>query len=256
MYGAMEFLRDGKCRMHQRVGGRKTARHRLSWKYARIQSIVTFGRSNESARADSSNCNGDVPEIVYVTDAGKVETSCWKNVLRKFFVDGQRIKITRVVDYYHAAERLTTIADALKFRTDTEKRSKWLKHVRALLLEPNGHGRVLRSIATMRELYGYNSSLSAKAASAEKYLRRYRQFMNYSELKANQFPIGSGVVESACKQIVSERMKLSGMRWKRKGGQQTMTLRCLLLSGVWDQVYKKWLASKPTVNDLMNLCPQ
>ncbi|TWT56077.1 hypothetical protein CA85_45500 [Allorhodopirellula solitaria] len=60
-------------------------------------------------------------------------------------------------------------------------------------------------------------------------------------------------MESACKQIVSERMKLSGMRWKKEGGQQTMTLRCLLLSGVWDAVYENWLQSKPTVGDLINL---
>ena len=47
-------------------------------------------------------CGNDLPEFVYVTDAGKIETACWKNVLRKFFVDGRRINITRVVDYYHA----------------------------------------------------------------------------------------------------------------------------------------------------------
>lgn len=207
-------------------------------------------------KATIHRCGTEVPDIVYVTDAGKIETSYWRNVLRKFFVAGRRIKVTRVVDYYHAAERLTTIADALKFGKDRQKRSDWLEHVRGLLLEPGGHGRVLRSIAKMRVLYGYKSSLAETAEAAEKYLRRYRRYMNYADLKVNHFPIGSGVVESACKQIVSERMKLSGMRWKREGGQQTMTLRCLLLSGIWDVVYKTWLASKPTVSDLINLEPQ
>lgn len=70
-------------------------------------------------------------------------------------------------------------------------------------------------------------------------------------LREQGYPIGSGVVESACKQIVSERIKLSGMRWHKTGGQHTMTLRCLLLSGIWDTVYKHWLASKPTVRDLL-----
>jgi len=77
--------------------------------------------------------------------------------------------------------------------------------------------------------------------------------MNYAVIKSRGYPIGSGVVESACKQIVSERMKLSGMRWKKEGGQHTMTLRCLLLSGIWDTIYKKWLTAKPTVSDLLNL---
>lgn len=198
-------------------------------------------------------CGDDIPEIVYVSDAGKTETAYWRNTLSKLFVDGRRIKITRVVDYFHAAERLTTIADALKFGKDTVKRQEWLEHVRWLLLQPGGHGRMLRSIAAMRKLYGYKRSGSDDAKKADRYLRRYHRFMGYAELKSRGYPIGSGVVESACKQIVSERMKLSGMRWKKECGQHTMTLRCLLISGVWDTVYERWLASKPTVNDLINL---
>ncbi len=198
-------------------------------------------------------CRHQLPEIVYVTDAGKIETAYWKNTLRKFFVDGKRIKITRVVDYYHASERLTKIADALKFAGDKSKRQAWLERSRKMLLETGGHGRVLRSIAEMRKLYGYKKSASEDAEKAEKYLRRYRRFMNYAAMKKQDYPIGSGVVESACKQIVSERMKLSGMRWLRPGAQRAMTLRCILLSGVWEAVYKNFLASKPTVNDLMQL---
>ncbi|TWU40384.1 hypothetical protein Poly51_63980 [Rubripirellula tenax] len=198
-------------------------------------------------------CGDHIPEIVYVSDAGKVETAYWRNTLSKFFVDGRRIKITRVVDYYHAAERLTTIADALKFGKDKAKRKKWLEHARWLLLQPGGHGRMLRSIAAMRKLYGYKRSGCDDAEKAERYLRRYHRFMDYAGMKSRGYPIGSGVVESACKQIVSERMKLSGMRWKKEGGQHAMTLRCLLLSGVWEAVYEKWLLSKPAVDDLINL---
>lgn len=194
-------------------------------------------------------CGDDLPDIVYVTDAGKIETAYWKNVLRKFFVAGRRIKITRVVDYYHASERLTIIADALKL--EKKSRADWLSRARGLLLEPAGHGRVLRSIAKMKSLHGYKSSLAGDAAKAEKYLRRYKRFMDYAAARADNYPIGSGVVESACKQIVSERMKLSGMRWHREGGQQVMTLRCILLSKIWSKLYEKWLRSKPTVADLM-----
>jgi hypothetical protein len=198
-------------------------------------------------------CGNQVPEIVYVTDAGKIETAYWKNTLRKFFVDGRRIKITRVVDYYHAAERLTKIADAFKFGRAKWKRQEWLEHARALLLEKGGHGRVLRSIAMMRKLYGYKQKATEEAEKAEKYLRRYRRFMDYASMKKQGYPMGSGVVESACKQVVSERMKLSGMRWHHSGGQRTMTLRCLLLSGIWDSVCETWLLSKPTVTALIGL---
>lgn len=194
-------------------------------------------------------CGRDLPKIVYVTDAGKIETAYWKNVLRKFFVDGVRIPIVRVVDYYHASERLTTIAEALKL--DMDARSTWLTRMRKTLLEPGGHGRVLRSIAHMKATYKYKSSLAADAKKAEAYLRRYKRFMDYARSRSQGFPIGSGIVESACKQIVSERLKLSGMRWHREGAKQVMSLRCILLSNIWSKVFDKWLQSKPTVRDLM-----
>lgn len=194
-------------------------------------------------------CGSSLPKIVYVTDAGKIETAYWKNVLRKFFVAGVRVPIVRVVDYYHASERLTKIAEALKLNSD--ERTAWLSRMRTTLLEPGGHGRILRSIAHMKAAYGYKSSLASEARKAEAYLRRYKRFMDYDGARAEGFPIGSGIVESACKQIVSERMKLSGMRWRREGAQQVMTLRCILLSNIWKKVFDKWLQSKPAVSDLI-----
>jgi hypothetical protein len=192
-------------------------------------------------------CGERVPEIVYVTDAGKVETAYWKNVLRQFFVNGRRIRIQRVVDYYHASERLTTIANALKFGRRKQRREDWLREMRKLLLKQGGWGRVMRSIGKMKALYGYKRDKKSDAEKAEKYLRRYQRFMNYHHMREQNYPIGSGIVESACKQVVSERLKLSGMRWEHAGAQQTISLRCFLLSGIWHIVYQTLLEAKPPV---------
>ncbi len=83
--------------------------------------------------------------------------------------------------------------------------------MRNTLLEPKGHGHVLRSIAHMKTSYGYKSALAVDAGKDEIYLRRYKRFMDYDGARSQGFPIGSGIVESDCKQIVSERMKLSVM---------------------------------------------
>ena len=48
-------------------------------------------------------------------------------------------------------------------------------------------------------------------------------------------------MESACKTIVGQRLKLSGMRWKRAGARAILTLRVVLLSGVWEQTYARVL---------------
>lgn len=190
------------------------------------------------------------PHIVYVTDAGKVETAYWHNVLRKFYIDGKRIKIHRVVDYYHASERLTVIADSLKFPS-REARQSWLEHVRRLLLEPKGHGRVTRSVAAMKARHRIKVSKSDDFEKAVNYLNNQKRYMKYHEMKSQSFPIGSGVVESACKQIVSERMKLSGMRWKKAGAQAVMTLRCILLSNIWHRVFGRILNQHQPVDEII-----
>lgn len=149
-------------------------------------------------------------------------------------------------------EAVPDIANALKFGKDKQHRQDWLQQMRKALLEPGGWGRVMRSIAKMKSKYKYKSVTAQQAKDAEKYLRRYQRFMNYYELREQDYPIGSGIVESACKQVVSERLKLSGMRWEHEGSQQTITLRCILLSKIWNKVYRKRLGAKPPVNDLIN----
>jgi hypothetical protein len=64
--------------------------------------------------------------------------------------------------------------------------------------------------------------------------------MDYSLNRQLGVPIGSGVVEAACKHVVKHRVGGSGMRWKRKGLQAVLTLRSLYLStGRWEQYWNK-----------------
>ena len=65
--------------------------------------------------------------------------------------------------------------------------------------------------------------------------------MRYEEYRRLGMPIGSGVTEAACKTVFTQRLKLSGMRWKKAGAQTILTLRVILLSGVWEQVYQRIL---------------
>ena len=186
--------------------------------------------------------------IAYVSDAGKVETAYWRNVLSKFYVDGVRIPMERTLDYYHASLRLTIIADG--FKITASARVKWLKFNRSRLKEEGGLGRVLRSILKMTELHGVKKTAMKEFNKAKKYLRKYRRFMDYADKRARGLPIGSGIVESACKQIVSERMTLSGMRWKTAGIQGVMTLRSILLSQTWDATFHQKLLSNSPVEIL------
>ena len=58
---------------------------------------------------------GPLPRLVYVTDAGDTETGFYHRVLKKLRhpLTGKRSEWQWIVDYYHAAQRLTTMAEAL-----------------------------------------------------------------------------------------------------------------------------------------------
>ena len=49
--------------------------------------------------------------------------------------------------------------------------------------------------------------------------------MNYDELKSAGLPIGSGLLEGACKYVIGKRFKGSGMRSKKKDNESVLKVR-------------------------------
>ena len=79
----------------------------------------------------------------------------------------------------------------------------------------------------------YQSLLQEEAP----YVRRGLSY-TAQQFKEAKWPIGSGVVEAACKTVVSERLKQSGMRWSMRGGQAILTLRSLIQSDRWEGAWR------------------
>lgn len=50
-------------------------------------------------------------------------------------------------------------------------------------------------------------------------------------------PIGSGVIEGTCKNLINDRMERSGMRWSEKGAEAMVSLRGLHLTDLWDSFW-------------------
>ncbi len=73
--------------------------------------------------------------------------------------------------------------------------------------------------------------------AALKYFRTMHDGMDYHAYKEASLPLGSGVVEAACKTLVNERLKQSGMRWTLRGGQAILTLRSLIQSARWEKAW-------------------
>ena len=190
-------------------------------------------------RCTLKSWTGPPPRLCYVTDAGDAETQYYRAVLRRMRDPqrpGHRLDWIRVVDYFHVTERITKMGEALRFAS-VQHAQAWMARMRKLLKKPSGAGRVLHSAAAMKSRLGLRKSGRADFERACNYVRNQRAFLNYAEYKRLGLPIGSGVTEAACKTVFTQRLKLSGMQWKRAGSQIILRLRIVLLSGIWDKAY-------------------
>jgi hypothetical protein len=188
--------------------------------------------------------SGPLPRLSYVTDAGDNETAFFKKVLRRLRHPrtGQRLEWQWVVDYYHAAQRVWAMAEA-PFGSGQRSWS-WARKMQKLLLKPGGVGRVLHSAAALRSRLKPRGKRLADFRQAYQYLQARRKHLRYAEYRRQGLPLGSGVTEAACKTVYGQRLKLSGMRWQKAGAQTILTLRVILLSGVWEQVYERILEAQ------------
>lgn len=188
--------------------------------------------------------SGKLPRLVYLTDAGDRECTYFANVLRRLRhpTTGRRLSWQRIIDYYHAAGRLTTMAEAL-FGAGSRAADAWARRMRKLLKKPNGVFRVLHSAAALRSRGRMSAAQRKLFQTAYQYLRNRSRHLRYHEYQSAKLPIGSGVTEAACKTLFTQRLKLSGMRWSREGAQVILNLRAIRLSGIWHETYRASLAS-------------
>jgi hypothetical protein len=205
------------------------------------------GRMSEALtrllRAVLERWQGPLPRLCYVTDAGDNETSYYQKVLRRWRHPrtGTALEWIRVVDYYHASERLWTMAEQLFGQG--RRAVAWVRKMQKWLKKPDGVNRVLHSAAAFRQQYGLRGKRRAAFQKAYQYLRVRMKYLRYAEYRRLGVPLGSGVTEAGCKTVYTQRLKLSGMRWQKAGAQRILNLRALSLSGVWDAAYARVLAS-------------
>lgn len=185
---------------------------------------------------------GPLPRLCYVTDAGDNETTYYERVLRRMRHPHTEAKLEwiRVVDYYHASERLWAMAEQLFGKG--QRAAAWVRKMQRWLKKPGGVNRVLHSAAALRDHYGLRGQRRAAFRKAYRYVRERMQYMRYAEYRRQGVPLGSGVTEAGCKTVYTQRLKLSGMRWQKAGAQLILNLRVLQLSGVWDAAYARVLA--------------
>ena len=136
--------------------------------------------------------------------------------------------MVEILDCSHASEHLAEVA-RLAFPACPLRRQTWLAAVRHRVRH-EGPPPVLRALARLRPPTPTAADTVRKALD---YVTTPAARMAYPYFAAQGWPIGSGLVESACKSVVQQRQVQAGMRWGQPGSQQIATLRALEQSGRW-----------------------
>jgi hypothetical protein len=138
------------------------------------------------------------------------------------------------LDFYHASEHLSA-ALAVAYGESTPRYRERFETLRGVLRDdPQGVHKVTQALCRLRRRYPRRQVLHKAVA----YFREHRHRMSYARLRAQHLPIGSGVIEAACKTLVTQRLKRSGMRWRRAGGQAILTVRAWCQSDRFERAWE------------------
>jgi len=149
--------------------------------------------------------------------------------------DLQELKLGRaigILDIWHVTEYLWKLAYCFHSEGSGEAEAFVETYLRKLL--DGSIGRVIGGIRQMATKRGLSKHKSEKAQQCLNYFAERSEYMKYDEYLAAGYPIGSGVVEGACRHLVKDRMEQTGMRWRIAGAQAVLSLRALYVNDDWD----------------------
>ena len=154
----------------------------------------------------------------------------WNTVAE--FCPGHTVQI---LDFYHATEHLWKLAHAI-WGEGSSRAGEWVETQKTHLREG-------RLDAFFDGLQRWADAEPYRQAAQEqlRYFQTNRERLGYADALARGYPIGSGMVEAACKTIIGLREKQPGMRWRKRMAEVIAHLRCIYFSARWPNFRRRWL---------------
>jgi hypothetical protein len=172
------------------------------------------------------------PDLVLVALADGAEEN-WR-----YFEGSVYENAIKIVDHGHACEHLRAAMAAYHGETSVEGRAAYERLRVILKYQLWGVNVVIFELSgLLRKLRGKGNKRRRKLLKKElTYFENQAERMNYADYQERGLPIGSGIVEAACKTLAAQRLKRSGMSW-RDGKQAILTIRSLQQSNRWSQAW-------------------
>ena len=136
------------------------------------------------------------------------------------------------MDLFHAREHIHDLARHLEFMLG-DRKDEWL----AARLEDLDYGDI-DAICREARVFPLEGVKKDGLDTALGYFENNAPRMRYKWFRSRGLFVGSGLVESGCKAVIGQRLKLSGMRWTIAGAGAIATLRCQQASRPEDRIWK------------------
>ena len=167
------------------------------------------------------------PQVVWMSDGGK---GFWRLYYQYFAAYA-----VGILDFYHAAGHLWRAAAAwLDGRTSA---AKWCFARWRHLLRHGGNQQVLTELTQLINRDDIPKSALETLVQVQQYIQSHRRHINYQAFDKQAFPLGSGLVESACKWLIQQRFKGVGMRWSEEGLNHLLLLRLAWVNQRFDDLF-------------------
>ena len=196
----------------------------------------TLEELGQQLRRQGAHVGMDSAEVhIALTDAGQGFER---------FIDVNFPRAVKIVDFRHASEYVNDFAKAYRPGKDGDGLATTWCH----MLKHEGGLAFLKVLQSL-EASSIGEAAQASFGAALSYFRNHSGRMDYPTYLKKGWQIGTGGVESACKNVVNHRLNKGGMRWGEEGSDAVSHLRGLFCSS-HDQWSAFW-AHKPrpkTVN--------
>jgi len=139
----------------------------------------------------------------------------------------------QIVDLYHARQHLAELAKLVYGPTHPN----WKPWATARY-EQLDAGQVEKVMGAILRLKSSDLKIQQQLDRERNYFQTNAERMRYADFRHQGWFVGSGVVEAGCKTIIGLRLKQSGMQWSVRGANAIIALRCLDLSGRWEEFWE------------------
>jgi hypothetical protein len=140
-----------------------------------------------------------------------------------------------VLDFYHSSQNLWKAISVCLDAESLEAKELFISSRHKL--RHGEQNQVLADIAQALELDGLPDSAKQSLMNLYLYLDKHKDHIQYQHFKEMGLPIGSGLVESACKWLIQQRFKGVGMRWSQNGFNHLLHLRLAWVNGRFDSFF-------------------